>query len=76
MRTELFVADRGYFDKKYLADVGGVGRLFVVRASASINPVVRGAYDGRGEELVELRGRRLKECAPSKAHASPHFFFI
>ena len=50
----------------YLADVARAGGFFVVRASVSINPVVRAAYDSRGEELVELRGRRLKECALSK----------
>ena len=66
LRGDLLLADRGYFEKKYLADVARAGGFFVVRASVSINPVVRAAYDSRGEELVELRGRRLKECALSK----------
>ena len=66
LRGDLLLADRGYFEKKYLADVDRAGGYFVVRASVSINPVVRAAYDSRGEELVELRGRRLKECALSK----------
>ena len=66
LRGDLLLADRGYFDKEYLADVDRAGGSFVVRASASINPVVRRAYTCRGEELEELSGRRLKECALSK----------
>ena len=66
LRGDLLLADRGYFEKEYLADVDRAGGTFVVRASASINPVVRRAYTCRGEELVELRGRRLKECTLSK----------
>ena len=66
LRGDLLLADRGYFEKKYLADVDQAGGSFVVRASASINPVVRRAYTCRGKELKKLRGRRLKECALSK----------
>ena len=61
LRGDLLLADRGYFEKEYLADVDRAGGSFVVRASASINPVVRRAYTCRGEEIEELRGRRLKE---------------
>lgn len=59
---DLLLADRGYFDRNYLSAVNRAGGHYVVRASASINPVVRNAYDSRGEELSEARGRRLNEC--------------
>ena len=62
----MLLADRGYFEKAYLADVDRAGGSFVVRASASINPVVQRAYTSRGKELKKLRGRRLKECVLSK----------
>ena len=41
----LLLADRGYFDRKYLSAVNRAGGHYVVRASASVNPVVRNAYD-------------------------------
>lgn len=66
LRGDLLLADRGYFEKQYLADVDRAGGSFVVRASASVNPVVRAAYTCRGKELKKLRGRRLKDCALSK----------
>ncbi len=55
--------DRGYFDRKYLSAVNRAGGYYGVRASASINPIVRNAYDSRGEELSEASGRRLNEWA-------------
>ena len=60
---DLLLADRGYFDREYLSAVSQAGGHYVVRASASVNPMVRRAYDSRGEELREMRGRRLKGCA-------------
>ena len=59
---DLLLADRGYFDRNYLSAVNRAGGHYVVRASASVNPVVRNAYDSRGEELSEASGRRLNEC--------------
>ena len=66
LRGDLLLADRGYFDKKYLGEVGRAGGHFVVRASVSVNPVVRRAYTCGGEELEGLRGQALKQCALSK----------
>ena len=62
----MLLADRGYFDKKYLGEVGRASGHFVVRASVSVNPVVRRAYTCEGEELEGLRGQALKQCALSK----------
>ena len=57
LRGDLLLADRGYFEKEYLADVDRAGGSFVVRASASINPVVRRRIPAR-------RGARGVERAP------------
>ena len=59
---DLLLADRGYFDRAYLDAVNRAGGHDVVRASASVNPMVRKAYTARGEELAQAHGRRLKEC--------------
>ena len=44
LRGDLLLADCGYFDLDYLGAVNGAGGYFVVRASASVNPKVWGAY--------------------------------
>ena len=38
LRGDLLLADRGYFEKEYLADVDRAGGSFVVRASARSIP--------------------------------------
>ena len=53
LRDDLLLADRGYFDLEYLGAVNGAGGYFVVCASASVNPKVRGAYTWEGEALGE-----------------------
>ena len=63
LRGDLRLADRGYFDREYLNAVSRAGGHDVVCASASNNPMVRRAYDSRGEELRQTRGRRLKAWA-------------
>ena len=66
LRGDLLLADRGYFDKKYLEEIGRAGGHFVVRASVSVNPMVRRAYTCQGVEMEELRGHPLKQCALAK----------
>ena len=61
LRDDLLLADRGYFDRAYLGAVDGSGGYFVMRASASVNPKVRGAYTWEGEELEEWSGQSLKQ---------------
>ena len=47
----LLLADRGYFDREYLAEVSAAGGSFVVRAPVDINPRVLAAYGDTGERL-------------------------
>ena len=66
LRDDLLLADRGYFDLDYLGAVNGAGGYFVVRASASVNPKVRGAYPWEGEALGEWSEQSLKQGVLSK----------
>ena len=61
LRGDLLLADRGYFDRKYFGAVNEAGGYFVARASASVNPKVRGAYTWEGEALGEWCGQSLKQ---------------
>lgn len=64
----LLLADRGYFDVDYLAEVDRAGGHFVARATESINPtVLRAAANGR--ELASLRDQPLKQCDLPKTGA-------
>jgi hypothetical protein len=53
----LLLADRGYFDREYLAQVIAAGGSFVVRAPVEINPKVLAAYAERGKRLRGLNGQ-------------------
>ena len=66
LRDDLLLADRGYLDLGYLGAVNEAGGCFVVRASASVNPKVRGAYTWEGEALGERSGQSLKQGALSQ----------
>ena len=68
LRDALLLADRGYFDVDYLAEVDRAGGHFVGRATESINPtVLRATADGR--ELAGLRDRPLRQCDLPKTGA-------
>ena len=45
----LLLADRGYFDRRYLREVDRAGGHYVVRGKASLNPVVRAGPTGSRE---------------------------
>ncbi len=66
LRDDLRLADRGYFDREYLGAVDRAGGYFVMRASASVNPKVQGAYPWEGEALEGWSGQLLKQGIPSK----------
>ncbi len=66
LRDDLRLADRGYFDREYLGAVDRAGGYFVMRASASVNPKVQGAYTWEGEALEGWSGQLLKQGVPSK----------
>ena len=64
----LLLADRGYFDVHYLAEVDRAGGHFAVRAGVSINPTVLRAT-ANDRELADLRDRPLKQCDLPKTGA-------
>ena len=66
LRDDLLLADRGYVDLEYMGAVDRAGGYFVMRASASVNPKVQGAYTWEGEALGEWSGQLLKQGILSK----------
>ena len=56
----LLLADRGYFDRRYLREVDRAGGHYVVRGKASLNPVVRAAYGVEGAALRGMRAKKLQ----------------
>lgn len=57
----LFLADRGYFGKDYLARLDQAGGHFIVRGTANMNPVILRALRPDGVEIKSYRGQRLKQ---------------
>ena len=56
----LYLADRGYFDIKKLAQIDAGGGFFIVRAGVSINPRIVTAHQEDGTPLPHLDGKKLK----------------
>lgn len=59
----LLLADRGYFGKRYLRDLAQAGAHFIVRGTASMDPVILRALRPDGSEIKSYVGRRLKTIA-------------
>ena len=70
LRGDLLLADRGYFDRKYFGAVNEAGGYFVARASASVNPKVRGAYTWEGGRWGR-RGQDLRTPVPHRRVSRP-----
>ena len=56
---DLLLADRGYFDRGYLREVGRAGGHYVVRGKTSLNPVVQAGFGADGAALRGVRAKRL-----------------
>jgi hypothetical protein len=61
LQGSLLLADRGYFDIKYLRELDKAGAHFVVRGFTSINPTILAAYGSDGEPLRGRYGKALKD---------------
>lgn len=59
----LLLADRGYFGKDYLHRLAQAGGHFIVRGTASMDPVILRALRPDGSEIKSYRGMRLKALA-------------
>ena len=60
LEGDLLLADRGYFERGYLREVGRAGGHYVVRGKTSLNPVVQAGFARDGSRLRGVRGKRLK----------------
>ena len=61
LRGALLLADRGYFDVKYLNELDRHDAHFVVRGFISINPTVLAGYREDGTRLRGVANNRLKD---------------
>jgi hypothetical protein len=66
LRGALLLADRGYFDVKYLNELRKHGAHFVVRGFVSINPTVLAGYREDGTSLRGVAGKALKDLRRPK----------
>jgi hypothetical protein len=66
----LLLADRMFFIKEYLAEIARQGGSYVVKARGVLNPVIRCALDGNGNEIKAWRNQRLK-AMEGKLHRYP-----
>jgi hypothetical protein len=67
MKGALFMGDRMFFIKSYLADIERHGGCYIVRAKGSLNPTVRHAWREDGSEIKHWRDRPLKSLRKSMA---------
>lgn len=61
MVNKLLLADAGYVDYRYFAQLDEHGGHFIVRGGKSLNPTIVEAYNGQGRTLPKLCGKKLKE---------------
>ncbi len=59
LRERLFLADRGYEERKFFFDVDQAGGAFIVRGTKNIRPTIRAAFDSAGKSIPKLLGQKL-----------------
>ncbi len=59
----LLLGDRGYFGKQYLCALDAAEGAFIVRGTATMNPLIRRAWGPDGVEIKHLKNKHLKEVA-------------
>jgi hypothetical protein len=60
LRGGLFLADRMFFIKTYLAEISAHGGYFIVKAKGVINPMIRQALTHEGSEIKRFQNLPLK----------------
>ena len=60
MRGGLFLADRMFFIKAYLAEIIAHGGYFIVKTKGVINPIIREAHTREGGALKRFQNLPLK----------------
>ena len=78
MNNKLLLADAGYPDFKFFAELETYSGFYLCRGAQSLNPTVIEARNGKGRVLPKLANRKLKEVTRSTNRkcgclASAHF---
>jgi len=61
MKNKLLLADAGYVDYGYFAQLDAQGGCFIVRGGKSLNPTITEARNGKGRQLPKLIGKKLRD---------------
>ncbi|MDE1240474.1 IS4 family transposase [Vibrio aestuarianus] len=61
MRNKLLLADAGYPDFQFFAELDQYGGFYIFRGAKSLNPNVIEARNGQGRRLPKLEGKKLKD---------------
>jgi Transposase DDE domain len=69
LRGGLFLADRMFFIKRYLAEISAHGGYFIVKAKGVINPMIRQAHTHEGGAIKRFQNLPLK---PVKSKVSKY----
>jgi DDE family transposase len=67
LRERLFLADRGYEERRFFRDVQEAGGAFIVRGTKKIRPTILAAFDGAGKRIPKWAGKTLS-CDLLGAH--------
>ncbi|MNQ83523.1 Transposase DDE domain protein [compost metagenome] len=62
LENSLLLADAGYIDRAYFAEVNKAGGYYLVRGNKSLNPKILRAWRGDGREVVKLTDMSLKDA--------------
>jgi len=65
MKNKLLLADAGYPDFQFFAELEKCGGFYLFRGTQSINPHVIEARNGQGRRLPRLEGKKLKDITRS-----------
>lgn len=61
LKGSLLLADAGYVNKPYFAELEKQGGSYLVRGKKSLNPVIVEAFNGNGRRLPKVVGKKLKD---------------
>ncbi|WP_298771755.1 IS4 family transposase [uncultured Shewanella sp.] len=61
LKSCLFLADSGYVNTPYFAELDANNANYIVKGKSNLNPIIIKAYNGRGKALKRPVGKKLKE---------------
>ena len=63
LRGSLFLADSGYVNTPYFAELDANDASYIVKGKCNLNPTIIKAYNGKGKALKRPVGKKLKEVS-------------